>query len=328
MREPLVTVLVVTYNHLNTFDAAIRSVLEQKTNFDYKIWVLDDASTDGTSDLVREYARKYPDKIVPIIREHNLGGVQNVFQALQKINTKYYATLESDDYWCDENKLQNQVDILENNPDCSFCCHNSYRRYPNNENCSKHNIPYINKKIKSKKYRFPKKICRKQYIEPHYSSRMYRTDCLHLDRLKNPVIVCYDIASMFWFLQFGKLYYSDKIMSVYNFSYTGVYSGADSRTQNYMSADIIYQINKEFGYRYNGMFLDFFRKRIPIPIGKTLYMKYIAKVDQLEGLYNDILQTYIQKNDDRINKKTLFEVKLPIGKQKRVCFEIRREKEM
>ena len=240
MNKPLVTVLVVTYNHVSSFEEAIKSVLIQKTNFDFKIWVLDDASTDGTTELVRKYAELYPEKIVPIIRPQNLGGIQNVFQALQRIDTKYFATLESDDYWCDENKLQKQVDILEQNPDCSFCCHNSYRRYPNNDSCSKHNTPYIRTKVKSGKYSFPKKICSKQYIEPHYSSRMYRTECLNLDKVKNPIMVCYDIASMFWFLSYGNMYYDNRIMSVYNFSYSGVYSGADSNTQNYMSANILF----------------------------------------------------------------------------------------
>lgn len=326
--KPLVTVLVVTYNHLNTFEQAIKSVLEQKTNFDFKIWVLDDCSTDGTSNLVRKYAELYPDKIIPIIRPENLGGIQNVFQALQKIDTKYFATLESDDYWCDENKLQIQVDILENNPDCSFCCHNSYRRYPNNESCSKHNTPYIRTKVKSSKYCFPKKICRRQYIEPHYSSRMYRTDCLNLEKVKNPVMVCYDIASMFWFLQFGNMYYDDRIMSVYNFSYSGVYSGSDSKTQNYMSANIIHQINQEFEYKYNSMFLDFFKKKIPVSFAKTSYIKYFAPKDKLEKIYTNLLEIYIKPKNDRINTKTLFEFAIPIGNKKRVCFEIRREKEM
>lgn len=326
--KPLVTVLVVTYNHVNTFEKAIKSVLEQKTNFDFKIWVLDDASTDGSTELVRKYAELYPEKIVPIIRPQNLGGIQNVFQALQRIDTKYFATLESDDYWCDENKLQIQVDILEKNPDCSFCCHNSYRRYPNNESCSKHNTPYIRTKVKSGKYDFPKKICRKQYIEPHYSSRMYRTDCLNLEKVKNPVMVCYDIASMFWFLSFGKMYYDDRIMSVYNFSYSGVYSGSDSKTQNYMSANIINQINQGFDYKYNPMFLDFFKKKIPVSFAKTIYIKYFAKKEELEKIYNNLLERYINKGNSRINTKTLFEFAIPIGNKKRVCLEIRREKEM
>ncbi len=328
MNKPLVTVLVVTYNHLNTFEQAIKSVLEQKTNFEYKIWVLDDCSTDGTTKIVKRYAKDYPDKIVPIIRDHNLGAMQNVLQALEKLDTKYYATLESDDYWCDANKLQIQVDILESNPDCSFCCHNSYRRYPNNETNSKHNTPYISPKIKSGKYKFPNKISKKQYIEPHYSSRMYRTDCLHLEKVKNPIMVCYDIASIFWFLQFGKMYYSDKIMSVYNFSYSGVYSGADYRTQNYMSANVINQINAEFDYRYNPMFLAFFKRRVPIPFCKTLYLKYFAQKEKLWQIYKEILETYKNKTNEHINSKTLFELKIPIWNKKKISIKIAREKEM
>jgi len=328
MNKTLVTVLIVTYNHLNTFEKAIKSVLEQKTNFDFKIWVLDDASTDGTSDLVRKYAELYPEKVVPVIRPHNLGAIQNVFQALQRIDTKYYATLESDDYWCDENKLQIQVDILENNPDCSMCCHNSYRRYPNNEGHLQHNSPYIRDKVKSGKYKFPKKICRKQYIEPHYSSRMYRTSCLNLEKLKNPVIVCYDIASMFWFLSFGKMYYTDKIMSVYNFNYSGVYSGADSTTQHYMSGNIINQINQEFDYKYNAMFLRFFKKRIPVSLFKTIFLKYFASRKKLEHYYKQILEEFINQNKRRINSKIIFNFTIPLPKRKRVCFEVRREKEM
>ncbi len=326
MTKPLVTVLVVTYNHINTFEKAIKSVLEQKTNFDFEIWVLDDCSTDGTSNLVKEYANRYPDKIKPIIREENLGGIQNVFQELKNIRTKYYATLESDDYWCDENKLQQQVNILEKNPDCSFCSHNSYRRYPNNENCSKHNTPYIKTKVKTGKFKFPNKINRKQYIEPHYSSRMYRTECLHLELVNNPVMVCYDIASVFWFLQFGNMYYDESIMSVYNFSYNGVYSGADSKTQNYMSANIINQINEAFNYKYNSMFLDFFKSKIHISLFKTFYIKYLAKKKDLSVIYNQILDSYI--NAKPVNSKILFSIRIPLPKRKRLYFEIRREREM
>lgn len=318
--KPLVTVLVVTYNHLNTFEQAIKSVLEQKTNFDFKIWVLDDCSTDGTSNLVRKYAELYPEKIVPIIREQNLGGIQNVFQALPLIDTKYYATLETDDYWCDENKLQIQVDILENNPDCSICCHNT------NKVCGDNVSPYINLKSKTGKYSFPKRIRRKEYIEPHYSSRLYRTDCIHLEKVKNPVMVCYDIASMFWFLSFGKMYYIDKIMSVYNYNNCGVYSGADFNTQRYMSANIINQINQEFDYRYNSMFLDFFKKKVHVDFFQTIYIKYFARKKDLCGIYAGILDNF--KNLNRINSKILFRIAIPISNKKRVCLELKREREI
>lgn len=141
-------------------------------------------------------------------------------------------------------------------------------------------------------------------------------------------MVCYDIASMFWFLSFGNMYYDNRIMSVYNFSYSGVYSGSDSKTQNYMSANIIHQINQEFEYKYNPMFLDFFKKKIPVSFVKTIHIKYFAPKVKLEEIYNNLLERYINKRNNRINTKTLFEFTVPIGNKKRVCLEVRREKEM
>lgn len=327
MSEVLLTALIVAYNHKNSIAKAIESVLEQKTNFKFQIWVLDDASTDGTSDIIKEYANKYPDKITHVLREKNLGGIQNVFQAVSKIDTKYYSTLEGDDYWTDENKLQIQVDILENNPDCSFCAHNTLKQYPTNENHIQHNQQYLKSKIKTGKYRFPKNI-RKDYIEPHYSSRVYRTSCLNLDKIKNPLLVCYDTAVTFWFLQFGKLYYTDKIMSVYNYTYQGVYSGLSAQMQKHMGASVIVQINEAFDFRYNKMFVDFFKKKIPMSIFEYLKIKYFTDKKDLKTAYDAILDSYFKKDQTRLNSKLLFRIALPVNKRKKICLELRREKEM
>ena len=327
MKKPLLTALIVTYNHKNHISKAIESVLAQKTNFDFQIWILDDCSTDGTSDIVREYANKYPEKIIHILREHNLGGIQNAYQAISKIDTKYYSTLEGDDYWCDENKLQIQVDILENNPDCSFCAHNTLKQYPTNENHIQHNQQYLKSKIKTGKYKFPKNV-KRDYIEPHYSSRVYRTSCLNLDKIKNPLIVCYDTAVTFWFLQFGNLYYIDKIMSVYNYTYQGVYSGLSVQMQKHMGASVIVQINEAFDFKYNNMFLDFFKKKIPISLIQYLKIKYFTGKKDLPGAYKNILDNYFKKDQIRLNSKLLFRIALPVNKRKTICLELRREKEM
>ena len=327
MKKPLLTALIVTYNHKNHISKAIESVLAQKTNFDFQIWILDDCSTDGTSDIAREYANKYPEKIIHILREHNLGGIQNAYQAISKIDTKYYSTLEGDDYWCDENKLQIQVDILENNPDCSFCAHNTLKKYPTNENHIQHNQQYLKSKIKTGKYKFPKNV-KRDYIEPHYSSRVYRTSCLNLDKIKNPLIVCYDTAVTFWFLQFGNLYYTDKIMSVYNYTYQGVYSGLSVQMQKHMGAGVIVQINEAFDFKYNNMFLDFFKKKIPMSIFEYLKIKYFTDKKDLKTAYDAILDSYFKKDQTRLNSKLLFRIALPVNKRKKICLELRREKEM
>ena len=87
MDKVLVTVFLLTYNHSNSFRQAIESVLEQKTNFSYKIVILDDCSTDGTTDIVKEYVNNYAN-VNAIIQESNVGTVLNLYNGLKNIDTK------------------------------------------------------------------------------------------------------------------------------------------------------------------------------------------------------------------------------------------------
>ena len=65
------TVLLITYNHAPYIRKAIDSVLKQKTQYNFIIYIFDDASTDGTTDIVKEYANKYPNKIIPFVAQDN-----------------------------------------------------------------------------------------------------------------------------------------------------------------------------------------------------------------------------------------------------------------
>ena len=79
---------------------------------------MDDASTDGTADIIREYEKKYPEIIKPIYQKENQysKGLKPGYQNRARAKGKYIAMCEGDDYWIDEYKLQKQVDFLENNP--------------------------------------------------------------------------------------------------------------------------------------------------------------------------------------------------------------------
>lgn len=96
----------------------------QKTSFPIEIIIHDDASTDSTQDIIREYANK-DNRIIPILREQNIKstGVAVFPITFQKARGKYIALCEGDDYWTDPLKLQKQVDFLEANPDFSGCTH-------------------------------------------------------------------------------------------------------------------------------------------------------------------------------------------------------------
>lgn len=119
----MVSVIILTYNHKAYIAQALNSVLMQETDFAYEILIGDDASSDGTSDIVRVYAQKCPKIIQAYIRKQNLGATRNLYDLLKRARGKYIASCEGDDFWSDPKKLQIQVDFLEGNPKYSGCAH-------------------------------------------------------------------------------------------------------------------------------------------------------------------------------------------------------------
>ncbi len=112
-----VSVICVTYNQAKYIGQALESIVKQKTDFSFQVFVGDDASTDGTDKIVAEYAKKYPELIIPVLRKKNVGPGNNSIDLYKRVNTPYVAVCDGDDYWCDEYKLQKQVDFLDSHPD-------------------------------------------------------------------------------------------------------------------------------------------------------------------------------------------------------------------
>lgn len=112
-----VSVSMITYNHENYIAQAIEGALMQKTNFPFEIVIGEDYSTDGTREIVFDYARKFPEIIRVITSGENVGAQANLIRMLNVCKGKYIALCEGDDYWTDPNKLQKQVDFLETHPD-------------------------------------------------------------------------------------------------------------------------------------------------------------------------------------------------------------------
>ena len=125
MPQPLVSITCLAYNHEKYIRDCLEGFLSQKTNFPFEVLVHDDASTDTTPVILKEYAAKYPDIIKPILRETNLHSVPG-HRSLNLINLdraqgKYVAMCEGDDFWCSPYKLQKQFDFMEAHPDYSIC---------------------------------------------------------------------------------------------------------------------------------------------------------------------------------------------------------------
>ena len=130
--EILVSICCITYNQEEYIRDALEGFVKQKTNFKYEILIHDDASTDKTADIIREYQEKYPDRIRPILQTENqyskglttVSGTWNFPRAV-KNGSRYIAMCEGDDYWIDENKLQSQVDYMEAHPECALAFHSA-----------------------------------------------------------------------------------------------------------------------------------------------------------------------------------------------------------
>lgn len=128
-RPLMVSIWCITYNHEPYIRQCLEGFVMQKTNFHFEAIVHDDASTDGTAAIVREYAEKYPDIIKPILETENQyskhdGTLDRIMD--EKCTGKYIALCEGDDYWIDPLKLQKQVDAFEKDKTVS-CVHTAFK---------------------------------------------------------------------------------------------------------------------------------------------------------------------------------------------------------
>lgn len=119
--KPLVSVILIAYNQRRYIRQAIESVLAQETSFSYELLIGDDASDDGTSGIVAEYAQAYPDRVRAFIRPENLGAARNAVLLLQQARGEFIASLEGDDYWIDPQKLEKQAAFLRESPGFIGC---------------------------------------------------------------------------------------------------------------------------------------------------------------------------------------------------------------
>ena len=127
-----VSVLCAAYNHEEYLRQTLDSFLNQKTDFPFEVLVNDDASTDSTGDIIREYAARYPEIIRPFYQKENLYSRRiNLYDVVffPACRGEYIAVCEGDDYWNDPEKLQLQVNWLDAHPEYSACVHNSIGRF-------------------------------------------------------------------------------------------------------------------------------------------------------------------------------------------------------
>lgn len=119
-----VSIITNAYNHENYIAQTLDGFINQKTSFKYEVLVHDDASTDRTAEIIKDYAKKYPEIIKPICQiENQYSKDVDITRVIQvpRAKGRYIAMCEGDDYWCDDYKLQKQFDAMEKNQCVNIC---------------------------------------------------------------------------------------------------------------------------------------------------------------------------------------------------------------
>lgn len=299
--EPILTVFVLTYNHKNYIKRALDSILFQKTNFIFKILLIDDCSTDGTTEICKEYANQYPDKIEFISHHQNMGSVNAGHEGALKINTPYFMSLDGDDYWIDENKLQIQIELLDENQDCVICGHNSIIKYKDKEGKIV-NIPNLN---------LLEKFSLENNVYLHTSSRLYRKVINFEDYPKDLLTDAFFYHAM---LDKGKCIYLDRVMSVYD---------CTNSTSSWATLSPLEQIRDNdaagttllefFNFKYEDYFIKAFlcNSALYIELNKKTNKKRSLKLYRY--INKRILTKKIKKEKDNIENLKDDKIKLNIG---------------
>lgn len=262
----LVSVCIMAYNHEKYITQSLDSALMQHTNFPFEIILGEDESTDGTREICVEYANKYPDRIRLFLRSRkdviylngNPTGRFNFIENLKSCRGKYIALLDGDDYWTDENKLQKQVDFLENNKEVSFTC-SRFNILDDKEGIIRNHADDLFADGKDKL------ITIENLFNPFVvkiSTIIFRTD--FLKDIDFSIKYFKDIHLYVHLLEQGNGYCSNHVMATYRMSASGIWSQIDE--------------NK--------------RKHIFYFIATSLIIKYRKKYDSLIRYYNNSFYSY------------------------------------
>lgn len=220
----MVSIWCLTYNHVNYIRDALEGFLMQETDFSYEVVVYDDASTDGTSDIVIEYSQKYPDIIHAIVAKentyHNSKRAQIILDLKRKyLRGRYIAHCEGDDVWIDCYKLRLQIEYMEKHKGCSMYLHNALWL-----NCEDGTIKVGNHFQGNDEQDVTAEEIIMQYrFHPPMASMIYKREAIEkpVFFLEAPVG---DYPALLYALTRGTIHYTNRIMSIYRWKSNGSYS--------------------------------------------------------------------------------------------------------
>ena len=218
--KPLVSISCTAYNHVQFIRQCLDGFVMQKATFHFEVLIHDDASMDGTQDIIREYEVKYPEIIKPIyqkVNQYSKGIPIGVTFNMPRAQGKYIALCEGDDYWTDPYKLQKQVDFLESHPNYVMCSHRFDQYYEDRHRLEKEK----DDTFQGADYDLQNLIGGKWLTQT--LTVMYRRSALDLKQYER-YGMSMDIILFYELLKHGKGYCFPEAMGVYRYHNGGVWS--------------------------------------------------------------------------------------------------------
>lgn len=239
---PLVSIRCITFNHERFIKDALEGFLKQETNFPFEIVIHDDASTDNTAEIIRNYEKKYPSIIKAIYEKENQfskrdESIDRIMKAACK--GKYIAYCEGDDYWTNPHKLQMQIDLMENDKMVSLV-HTGFTTI--NENGTPIDRQYYQRFAKlSKKENGLISLFKKNHIMT--LTIVIRKEVLDMDMfLKCPLK--YDYALFFSAAFLGKIKYIPLETGAYRKVSTSLMNSKQSFVRPHLKCVYLYFVNE------------------------------------------------------------------------------------
>ncbi len=244
---PLVSIQCLVYNHEPYLRQCLDGFVMQKTTFPFEAIVHDDASTDGSAAIIREYAEKYPDIIKPIYETENQyskhdGSLRRIMDEAMHPDSKYIALCEGDDYWTDPKKLQCQVDFLERNVEYTMCFHRANTIFFDTGEENNTFPGNVFRNIQNRDYASTELF---EIWTVPTASMLYRKECQFYP-LKHRYKMLYgDIVRVLSCASLGKIRGLDKMMSVYRIQPNGLTFGSGSNYRFVMCSPEHYMFIKD-----------------------------------------------------------------------------------
>lgn len=282
MKKITVSVYCLAFNHEKYIRDALEGFVMQKTDFEYEVFVHDDASTDNTALIIEEYANRYPDIINPIYQKENQysKGVSISREIIfPKMKGKYIAICEGDDFWSDKNKLQKQVEFLENHQEYSACVHNTEQL-----DCRTGKVSYINKSQFDMDLEFDK-VIEKGNSQFQLSSILCRKEFFMVpEEITGKGFGDYPLAIYLMFN--GKIRYFKDVMSVYR-----IFANGSWTSRHYINASL----NKQIETQKN--LIDFLQRLAQYSSKKNMLKEYSNAINNI--LKREEVNLLMIKNDGK-----------------------------